>query len=122
MTGLSNTAQNGHANSHANGYSNGHSNGHSKDTLILNDQIPISPNAPQEVPRLLNEIASHDLSFFQYDQKARFKLLEDARSLVNALETPRESMIRYCWAQVCPFDYIVHSNTDVVIVDHLRCY
>lgn len=98
MTG--HTVQNGHAN----GHSNGVSNCHSKDkSIFLNDQIPISPNAPQEVPRLLNEITSHGVFFLEDDQKARFKLLEDARSLVNALETPRESMIRYCWAQVSTY-------------------
>ncbi|OJJ78945.1 uncharacterized protein ASPGLDRAFT_70426 [Aspergillus glaucus CBS 516.65] len=65
----------------------------------MNDQIPISPSAPQEVPGLLDQISSHGDAFLNADPDARLKLLEDARALVNALETPRESMIRYCWAQ-----------------------
>lgn len=31
---------------------------------------------------------------------ARLKMLANARSLVHALETPRETMIKHCWAQV----------------------
>lgn len=35
------------------------------------------------------------------DEDMRLKLLSKARALRNALETPRETMIRHCWAQVC---------------------
>lgn len=34
------------------------------------------------------------------DDAARLSMLEAARSLVHALETPRETMIKHCWAQV----------------------
>lgn len=107
MSGLAATQnENGHANGYASGHSNGTANGHSKETSpFMNDQIPISPSAPQEVPGLLSQIASHGDAFLNVDPDARLKLLEDARALVNALETPRESMIRYCWAQVCGLPY-----------------
>lgn len=100
MTGID-ISSNGHTNGYSNG-ADGHANGHSEGpSELLNDQIPISPSAPLEVPRLLNQISSHGKAFLQDDPDARSKLLEDARALVNAVETPRESMIRYCWAQVC---------------------
>lgn len=103
MTGLAATQS---ENGHANGHSNGTANGHSKETSpFMNDQIPISPSAPQKVPGLLDQISSHGDAFLSADPDARLKLLEDARALVNALETPRESMIRYCWAQVCGLTY-----------------
>lgn len=98
MTGID-ISSNGHTNGYSNG-ADGHANGHSEGpSELLNDQIPISPSAPLEVPRLLNQISSHGKAFLQDDPDARSKLLEDARALVNAVETPRESMIRYCWAQ-----------------------
>ena len=100
MTGTTDISSNNHAKGYSNGH-NGHVNEQSKGpSELLNDHIPISPSAPQEVPRLLSQMASHGEGFLQDDPGARSKLLEDARALVNALETPRESMIRYCWAQV----------------------
>lgn len=84
-----------------NAHTNGTTDTRNKDwSIFLDDRIPISPSAPQEVPSLLNQITSHGDAFLHTDPGARLRLLEDARSLVNALETPRESMIRYCWAQV----------------------
>lgn len=67
---------------------------------VMNDQIPTSPSAPQQVPRLLAQVDAHGEAFIHDDPEARMKLLEAARSLVYALETPREAMIRYCWSQV----------------------
>ena len=68
--------------------------------IVANGQIAITANAPQNVPRLLEEVAFHGNALIQDDPKARMKLLDAARSLVTALETPREAMIRYCWSQV----------------------
>ncbi|KAK2794397.1 hypothetical protein FQN51_000839 [Onygenales sp. PD_10] len=69
----------------------------------LDPRIAVSPNAPKEVPHLLEEVASYGKDFVQEDPKARMKLLESARSLVYALETPREAMIRYCWSDAAAF-------------------
>lgn len=116
MTSLAVT-QNG--NGHANGHSNRIANGHGKETSpFMDDQIPISPSAPQQVPGLLSQISSHGDAFLNADPDARSKLLEDARALANALETPRESMIRYCWAQVCDLPY-TRSETEQLLTSRL---
>lgn len=66
------------------------------------DEIATSPNAPQDVPALLKKIATNGEVFTseRSDENTRMDLLEQARALVYALETPREAMIRFCWSQV----------------------
>ncbi|KAL3292617.1 O-methyltransferase B [Colletotrichum asianum] len=39
----------------------------------------------------------------------RLKMLANARSLVHALETPRETMIKHCWAQPAPFTALTYA-------------
>lgn len=78
---------------------NGTSNGHVQDSFV-DGSVAISPNAPELVPELLKKIATNGISFISNDSTARTELLDAARSLVNAVETPREAMIRYCWSQV----------------------
>lgn len=63
--------------------------------------IGTSPNAPHEVPALLEQIASYGTTFtVGQNEKVRADLLDTARSLIYALETPREAIIRHCWSQV----------------------
>lgn len=102
-----NGAQNGTASNSSNGTANGKANGAVKNghasegDVFLDERVAISPNTPQLVPGLLKDILNHGLSFSgDHDAKARSNLLDAARSLVHALETPREAMIRYCWSQV----------------------
>lgn len=64
------------------------------------DRIAISPNAPHDVPALIEQIASSGMSVSLEDTQARWKLRDAARSLADALETPRERLIRQCWSQV----------------------
>ncbi|PWY70297.1 o-methyltransferase [Aspergillus sclerotioniger CBS 115572] len=61
------------------------------------DQIAISPTAPDQVANLAQTIASLAKSFTAGDSGVRQKLLEAADSLLSALETPRETILRYCW-------------------------
>lgn len=87
-------------------------NGHTADGLpkeaFVDGDVAISPNAPAEVPALLKRIAaSGDANSVLQDEKVRTDLLDTARSLVYALETPREAIIRHCWSQVCPFGVIL---------------
>ncbi|KAK1749993.1 hypothetical protein QBC47DRAFT_127715 [Echria macrotheca] len=76
--------------------------------ITSEEQIDLSiASTPQDiakVPGLLNDIASlgssHDLSI---DRGARLALLEKARSLVTALETPRETMLKHTGAETASF-------------------
>lgn len=56
---------------------------------------------PAAVPALIKEIAALGENFTDgSDEDVRLDLLIKARTLWKALETPRETMIRHCWAQV----------------------
>ncbi|KAL2219261.1 o-methyltransferase [Thermoascus aurantiacus ATCC 26904] len=96
---ISNGPANGHSNRSSNGTSNGTSNGSQaiKDPSI--DLIATSPCDGESVPGLLAEIASYGEVFSHNDRRGRLQLLRAARSLVRALETPRETIIRLCWAE-----------------------
>jgi hypothetical protein len=110
------TASNGHhANEHTNGQAKGHatdngttngvSNGESKKTkqrsqLQPSLEVAISPNDPNKIPPTIESIQSLANSYSATDDTVRRKLLAEARQLVQALETPRETMIKHCWAQV----------------------
>lgn len=53
------------------------------------------------VPGLLSDISSLGAKEdFLFDRNARLELVEKARSLVRALETPRETMMKHVGAQV----------------------
>lgn len=54
----------------------------------------------KSVPGLSTEIGSLGTSVADGDNQARLALLQKARALVNALETPRETMIKHTWAEV----------------------
>ncbi|KAJ5115004.1 hypothetical protein NUU61_000763 [Penicillium alfredii] len=66
---------------------------------FVDGSVAISPNTPELVPGLLDQIASSGKTLSSGVPKARVELLDAARSLVYALETPREAMIRFCWSQ-----------------------
>ncbi|PYI09277.1 o-methyltransferase [Aspergillus sclerotiicarbonarius CBS 121057] len=85
----------------ANSNGHGHSNGHVEPIQAFVDgNIAISPNAPEEVPTLLKRLALHGEAYLtESDENERTKILDTARSLVYALETPREAIIRHCWSQ-----------------------
>lgn len=105
---------NGHANGngttngahgHTNGHANGATNGSSQKTrqrsqLQPSVEVAITPNAPNKIPSTIESIRSLGNSFSATDDTVRRQLLAQARQLVQALETPRETMIKHCWAQV----------------------
>ncbi|KAK2756215.1 hypothetical protein FQN54_005623 [Arachnomyces sp. PD_36] len=84
---------------------NGHEqNGKNENNgTAVNERIAVTANAPDDVPGLLERITSDGEAFTQDEAGARMKLLDAARSLVYALETPRETMIRYCWSQAATY-------------------
>lgn len=73
-------------------------NGH--DVAIIDPQVATAPSAPEKLEHLQKEIESYSQAYSKGNSDARLKLLETARSLVQAMETPQETMLRYCWAQV----------------------
>lgn len=59
------------------------------------------PCDPGRVPGLLDEISQmRDNCDVSTDRGARLELLSKARALVQALKTPRETMLKHCSAQV----------------------
>jgi hypothetical protein len=82
-----------HANDHAD------TNGASKEAFV-DGNVAISANTPELVPGLVEQVACLGKIASLQDHKERSALLDAARSLVYALETPREAMIRHCWSQV----------------------
>ncbi|KAI6282399.1 hypothetical protein MCOR27_003799 [Pyricularia oryzae] len=61
--------------------------------------IATQPADLASVPSLARAIAAGVDAVTGEDDASRYELLLKARSLVQALETPRETMIKHCWAQ-----------------------
>lgn len=62
--------------------------------------VAVSPNDIGAVPDLVKSIATAVHTLDDGGDVARHALLLKARTLVQALETPRETMIKHTWAQV----------------------
>lgn len=101
------TYTNGASNGASNGVSNGKTNGAVKSAapanggdVFLDESVTVLPSAPHLVPGLLQDILSQGIAFSgNQGTNARVNLLDAARSLTIALETPKEAMLRYCWSQ-----------------------
>ncbi|KAJ6186227.1 hypothetical protein N7519_007528 [Penicillium mononematosum] len=76
-------------------------NGHGQ--AIIDPRVATTPSAPERLAHLQKEIESHSQAYTNGNTDARLNLLETARSLVQAMETPQETMLRYCWAQPTAF-------------------
>ncbi|KAJ5381735.1 uncharacterized protein N7496_004163 [Penicillium cataractarum] len=62
------------------------------------DVFIIEPNNTEAVPALLEQIKK-DFDVFNASNQGRKDLVIKCRALVQALETPRETMLYHCWAQ-----------------------
>lgn len=62
--------------------------------------IAVRPNDLDAVPGIVKGIVEMANALSPGDETARHALLIQARSLVQALETPRETMTKHTWAQV----------------------
>lgn len=86
-----------------NGHANGETGGHVNKAPAVDMAVALAPNNLTAVPGLVRDIDAVAERAAAGDDIARRELVEKARSLVRALETPRETMIKHCWAQVrCP--------------------
>lgn len=74
---------------------------HSK-YIHVDENAGLEPNMPGKVSGYVENIISAGLAKgARPTGVTREKLLENARALVYALETPREALARYSWAEVC---------------------
>jgi hypothetical protein len=92
---------NGNGVSNGNGMSNGKgvANGKTREEPV-DMSVALRPNDPERVPSLIKDISAAGNALNLDDGAGRLRLLEKARDLVRALETPRETMIKHLWAQV----------------------
>lgn len=74
-------------------------NGVNGDQSAVDVSIAISPNNIDAVPSLLKDITAGVAALETGGDEARHDLLIKARTLVQSLETPRETMVKHCWAQ-----------------------
>ncbi|KXH57984.1 hypothetical protein CSAL01_07434 [Colletotrichum salicis] len=73
-----------------------------KEAPVVDAAIATRPNDLEAVPGLLKDLNDNIGTLSADDHQARYGLLLKARSIVQALEAPRETMIKHCWAQVGP--------------------
>lgn len=69
------------------------------------EAIATQASEPSKICTLIEEMMSYMDS--SGNERHRLLLLRLARSLVQALETPRETVLRLCWAEVR-----IHSRND----------
>lgn len=58
------------------------------------------PNNLEAIPQLLEELAGDAAALATGGDDARQRLLNTSRSIVQALETPHETILQQCFAQV----------------------
>ncbi|KAK1633478.1 hydroxyindole O-methyltransferase [Colletotrichum phormii] len=63
------------------------------------------PNVEQHVENIANLTGA----VAKGNDTARLSMLQSARLLVHALETPRETMIKHCWAQPAAFTALTYA-------------
>lgn len=103
---VSNEVSNGASNWTSNGTSNGTNgikttNGTSHNlSKIPSVDVAVSANESENVVSMTQSIQSLGKSYSASEETTRLQLLSEARQLVRALETPRETMIKHNWAQV----------------------
>lgn len=72
----------------------------SKESEKIDASIASAPCDADSVPALLADVATLGQHFSADNRSVRLELLEKARSLVRALETPRETMLKHVGGQV----------------------
>jgi len=73
---------------------------------LVDVSIATEPNDIKAIPTLLKEI-TQAFDAFTTSNAGREDLLAKCRTLVQALETPRETMIYHCWA---------HASTPLLVL------
>jgi hypothetical protein len=69
-------------------------------TSPIDTSIAAQPNDINAVAGLVKELQAGVDGLASGGDAARHDLLIKARTLMQALETPRETMVKHCWGQV----------------------
>lgn len=80
----------------------------------LDISFALSPNDPEGVPALIQNIASLGKDHATH----RLELLAEARALVRALETPQETMIKHLWGDGITLA-VLASGVEMGLFKHL---
>lgn len=79
---------------------NGTTNGTTNGAPPVDASLTVKANDAAAVPGLIKQISALGEGVDISDNVARQELAAKAKALWQSLETPRETMIRHCWAQV----------------------
>ncbi|RAH80106.1 S-adenosyl-L-methionine-dependent methyltransferase [Aspergillus japonicus CBS 114.51] len=82
------------------------------------DRIAVSPMAPGKVASLAQEMDLLSKAFTSGQAGARLQLMEAADALLAAVETPRETIFRYCWRNTTGFA-VIETAIDLGIFRYL---
>lgn len=95
----------------------------------VDTSLATSVNELTAVQNLVKQITAQAESVSSSSYEARLQLLATARSLVQALETPRETMLKHVWAQpaanaaittlyqVGVFDFMARQNKPTTVME-----
>lgn len=70
------------------------------DAPVVDVSLATVPSDLSSVPALLEDIKSDVDNLAEGDDERRREAAQKARALLLALQTPRETMVEHCWAQV----------------------
>lgn len=63
--------------------------------------LPVQKSSKSAVTSLARDLCGMSYLYEDGNEDLRLKLLAKARALCTELETPSETMMRQCWAEVC---------------------
>ena len=73
-------------------------------SLTANLALATRPGNADAVPSIIEEINALQGRLKEGGEATRHELVIKARTLVQALQTPREQMLQHNWADVCNYD------------------
>ncbi|KDN67897.1 putative O-methyltransferase [Colletotrichum sublineola] len=88
------------------------------ESIPLDVSVATRANEARSVTKLSNAIGLLGKEFSPDKEEERLQLLKQARLLVQALETPRETMIKHCWAQPAA-TLLIHIGIEAGLFNHL---
>lgn len=74
--------------------------GHILEEPLVDSSTALHPNDIASLPALLEHVTKGVNAMVNGEDVDRKSILVKCRALAQAIETPRETMIRHCWAEV----------------------